>query len=172
MEKQILTNEKINEIVGLAQQKYYDGIVNMDVDQALMIMLKITHYFKFEMDYQKQWYSKYNDRINRELEQFKTEQGIKNGQDESEWTSKNGALQYHISIPDLLLQTLYKLNGTHFRDRDRDYDWEDEFDKIFIGMPYGRGFDEAIINFLLLPLYNSTHGTNYLVQGDFLKYDS
>jgi hypothetical protein len=165
MEQQILTNEKINEIVGLAQQKYYDGIINMDVDQALMIMLKITHYFKFEMDDQKQWYLKYNDRINRELEQFRADQGINNFQDEMEWTKKNGALQYHIGIPDLLLHTLYSLNGTHFRDRDRDYDWEDKFDKIFIGMPYGREFDEAIINFLLLPLYNRTHGTKYTIPG-------
>lgn len=165
MELQIITNEKINEIAGLAQQKYYDGIINLDVEQALMIMLKITHYFKYEMDYQKQWYTKYKDRTNRELEHFRTEHGIKNRQDESEWISKNGALQYHISIPDLLLQTLYKLNGTHYRDRDRDYDWEEKFYKIFYEMSYGGEFDVAMIHFLLLPLYNSTHGTRYMIQG-------
>jgi len=164
MEKQILTKEKIIGIIYQAQQVRYDGIINIDVEQALLIMLKITHYFKFHMDYQIQWFTKHKERVDKELKQFKAEQGIKNFQDDMEWVHKNGALQYHICIQDLVFHTLYELNGTHFRDRDRDYDWEDEFDKIFVGMPYGKEFDEAIINFLLLPLYNRTHGTKYTVH--------
>jgi len=166
MEQQILTKEKITEILDLADTVRYDGIINIDVEQALLIMLKITFHFKYEMDYQIQWFAKHKERVDKELKQFMAEQGIKNLQDDLEWVHQNGALEYHICIPDLLLHTLYSLNGTHFRDRDRDYEWEEELYKIFYHMPSGREFEEAMLDFLLLPLYNRTHGTNYIIQGD------
>jgi hypothetical protein len=161
MNTQYLSDVKINEIIAQSEQRYYNGTIIMDVEQALIIMLSITHFFKFKMDYQSKWYSKYENRMNREVEQFKAEQGILNGKDEMLWIIKNGALQYHICIQDLLLQTLFTLNGTYYRINDRDYDWEEEFDKIFVGMPFSRDFDIAMIKFLLLPLYNSTHDTRY-----------
>ena len=161
MNKIFLSDVKINEIIALSEQRYYDGIIKLDVEQALIIMLSVTHFFKFAMDYQRKWYTKYEVRMNKEVEQFKAEQGILNGRDELLWIIKNGALQYHICIQDLLLQTLFALNGTYYRINDRDYDWEEEFDKIFVRMPYSRDFDIAMINFLLLPLYNSTHDTRY-----------
>ncbi len=161
MNTQYLSDVKINEIIAQSEQKYYNGTIIMDVEQALIIMLSITHFFKFKMDYQSKWYSKYENRMKREVEQFKAEQGILNGKDEMLWIIKNGALQYHICIQDLLLQTLFTLNGTYYRINDRDYDWEEEFDKIFVGMPLNRDFDIAMIKFLLLPLYNSTHDSRY-----------
>jgi hypothetical protein len=167
----ILSEEKINKIVDLAEQTYYNGIINMDIEQSLMVMLSITHYFKFEMDYKIQWYTKNKDRMDKEVEQFKAEQGIKDLWDEKEWIHKNGAMQYNIGIQDLFLQTLYTLNGTHYHTRNRDYEWEEEFDKIFVGMPYGRELDIAMIRFLLLPLYNCTHRTNYVMQGDEFKHN-
>jgi len=63
-----------------------------------------------------------------------------------------------------LLQTLYTLNGSYYRINDRDYEWEDSLYKIFYEMPYGQEFDIAILDFLLLPLYNITHETNYVMQ--------
>jgi hypothetical protein len=161
MNTQYLSDVKINEIIALSEQRYYDGTIKLDVEQALIIMLSITHFFKFAMDYQRGWDTKYEDRMNREVEQFKAQQGILNGRDELLWTIKNGALRYHICIQDLLLQTLFTLNGTYYRINDRDYEWEEEFDKIFVEMPYGRDFDIAMVKFLLLPLYNCTHDTKY-----------
>ena len=161
MNKQYLSDVKINEIIALSEQRYYDGTIKIDVEQALIVMLSITHFFKFAMDYQRGWYTKYEDRINREVEQFKAEQGISNGRYEMLWIIKNGTLQYHICIQDLLLQTLFALNGTYYRINDHDYDWEEGFDKIFVGMPYGRDFDIAMIQLLLLPLYNASHKTKY-----------
>lgn len=161
MNTQYLSDVKINEIISQSEQRYYDGTIKLDVEQALIIMLSITHFFKFAMDYQRGWYTKYEDRMNREVEQFKAQQGILNGRDELLWIIKNGALRYHICIQDLLLQTLFTLNGTYYRINDRDYEWEEEFDKIFVEMPYGRDFDIAMVKFLLLPLYNSTHDTKY-----------
>ena len=84
-----------------------------------------------------------------------------------DWIHKNGALQYNICIQDLLLQTLYTLNGSYYRINDRHYDWEEEFNKVFVDMPFGREFDREMIRFLLLPLYNSTHNTNYIFQSDY-----
>ena len=161
MNTQYLSDVKINEIISLSEQRYYDGTIKLDVEQALIVMLSITHFFKFAMDCQREWDTKYEDRMNREVEQFKTEQGILNGRDEMLWIIKNGALQYHICIQDLLLLTLFTLNGTYYRINDRDYDWEEEFDKVFVGMPFSRDFDIAMIKFLLLPLYNRTHDTSY-----------
>ena len=121
------------------------------------------------MDHQKAWYDKHDERMVKELEDFKKAEGITDWKGEMDWIHKNGALQYNICIQDLLLQTLFKLNGSYYRINDRDYDWEEEFDKIFVDMPFGRKFDLAMIKFLLLPLYNSIHNTNYILQSDFLN---
>ncbi len=164
MNTQILSEEKINKIVGLAKQRYYEGIINMDVEQAVMVMLQITHFFKREMDYKMEWNSKHKDRMNHEVEHLKSEQRIGEGYEESEWIFENDELGYHICIQDLWLQTLYALNGDYYRINDRDYEFEEELDKIFVDMPYGREFDNAIIDFLLLPLYNRTHGIKYMEQ--------
>jgi hypothetical protein len=164
MGNKILTKRKINSIIDLAREKHYYGTINMEVEQALMVMLSITHFFKFQMDYQKEWCDKHGNRMDRELEDFKKLENITNWKEEMDWIHKNGALQYHICIPDLLLQTLYTLNGSYYRINDRDYEWEDKFYKIFYEMPYGQEFDIAILDFLLLPLYNITHETEYVMQ--------
>ncbi len=166
---QILSKGRIDHISDLAIQRYYAGKINLDIEQALIVMLSITHFLKFEMDHQKALYDKHNDRMVKELEDFKKAEGITNWRGEMGWIHKNGALQYNICIQDLLLQTLYKLNGSYYRTNDRDYDWEEKFDKIFVDMPFGREFDRAMIKFLLLPLYNSTHNTNYILESDYLK---
>jgi len=160
----ILNESQINLIIEHANKKYYTGTINLEVEQALMVMLSITHFFKIQMDYQKKWYDKHWNRMDRELEDFKNKENITNCQEEMDWIHENGALQYHICIPDLLLQTLYTLNGSYYRINDRDYEWEDNFYKIFYEMPYGKEFDRAMLDFLLLPLYNITHGTNYIMQ--------
>lgn len=164
MGNKILNESKIDLIIDLARKKYYDGTINMEVEQALMVMLSITHFFKFQMDYQIEWYDKHRNRMDNELEDFMKKENITNWKEEMDWIHENGALQYHICIPDLLLQTLYTLNGSYYRINDRDYEWEDNFYKIFNVMPYGKEFDLAMLNFLLIPLYNITHGTNYVMQ--------
>jgi hypothetical protein len=164
MGNKILTERQINSIIDRAREKYNDGTINLEVEQALMVMLSITHFFKFQLDYQKEWYDKHRNRMDKELVDFKKKENITNWKEEMDWIHKNGALQYHICIPDLLLQTLYTLNGSYYRINDRDYDWEDSFYEIFYEMPYGREFDFAMLDFLFLPLYNITHGTNYVMQ--------
>ena len=72
-----------------------------------------------------------------------------------------GPLFFYTDIQNLLLQTLYALNGSDYKPNDPVYDLEDVFDKIFEGVPKGRESDIEIIRFLLLPIYNSTHNTNY-----------
>jgi hypothetical protein len=166
---QILSERRIDHILDLSIQRYYADKINLDIEQALTIMLSITHFFKLEMDHKVNWYNKHANRVEKEIEDFKKVEGIKDWWDEMDWIQKNGALEYNICIQDLLFQTLYTLNGSYYRINDRDYEWEEEFDKIFVDMPFGREFDRAIIKFLLLPLYNSTHNTKYILQSDFLN---
>ncbi|MBN1183363.1 MAG: hypothetical protein JXB49_13810, partial [Bacteroidales bacterium] len=166
-ENQILSEVWIDHILDLATQRYFAGKINLDIEQALIVMLSITHFFKFEMDHMKAWYEKNNDLMEKELEDFKKAEGISDWKGEMDWILENGAVQYNICIQDLLLQTLYKLNGSYYRTHDRDYDWEEKFDEIFVDMPFGRKFDRAMISFLLLPLYNSTHNTNFIIQSDY-----
>ncbi len=161
MNTHIIPEETINEIVCPSCELYFEGIINMNVEQALIVMLKITRFFKFNMDHQMQWHSKYQVRMVNNVEHYKIELSIKDWKDEMDWIQKNSAKQYHICIQDLLLQTLYAMNGLYYRINDRDYNWEEEFNRIFVGMPYGKEFDIAIIRFLLLPLYNATNDTNY-----------
>jgi len=165
-EKNALSRERINNIINKSRERYHGKIIENNVEQALTIMLSITHFFKFKVDNQTEWYEKHKERMEMELEQFKLQQGIKTWKDEMNWIRENGALQYHICIQDLLLQTLFSINGLYYRINDRDYDWEEEFDEIFVNMPYGKEFDHAMIYFLLLPLYNSTHNTNYRIESD------
>jgi hypothetical protein len=159
-----LSEEKIDKIIGLGNECCYNGEINMDEEQSLIVMLQIAHLFKLHMDYQRQWYKIHEDRLNREIEQFKAEQGIRDFLDEDEWKQKHGELQYHFCIPKLLLQTIYSLNGSHFNINVWHQDYEEVFDTIFVDMPLGRDFDIAILKFLLLPLYNSNHKTNYRIK--------
>ena len=77
-----------------------------------------------------------------------------------------GPLLFHTDIQNLLLQTLYALNGSDYKPNDPVYDLEDIFDKIFEGVPMG-GNSTCEIMFLLLPIYNSTHNTNYEISEIF-----
>jgi len=93
-------------------------------------MLKISHHYKLEIEHQIQWRSQHKVRMEKELDQFRIEQGIQCWKDEMDWIKENGALQYHICIQDLLLQTLYTLSGSYYRINDRDYEWAEEFANI------------------------------------------
>ena len=167
----ILREEKIEKICNLGIKSSYDGTINLDVEQALIIMLQITHLFKSRMDYQSQCYKKNANPMQKDVEQFKAESNIKNKWDEKECNHKHGALHYHISIQHLLLQTLYALNGRYYDidcNRNR---WEESFNKIFVDMPCGKDFDQAMIDFILLPLYNYTHEIYYKLKWPRSKND-
>lgn len=51
----IISKEKTEEIIRLANECHYNGIIKMDVEQALIVMLHVTHIFKLRMDQQKKW---------------------------------------------------------------------------------------------------------------------
>lgn len=160
----IISKEKTEEIIRLGKECHYNGIIKGDVEQALIVMLHLTHIFKLRMDQQKKWYKKYEDRIKREVEQFKADHGIRDFMDENEWKQKHGELQYHLSIQELFLQTIYSFNGLYYNIDVCYKEYEEAFDNIFVDMPLGRDFDIAIIRFLLLSLYNSNHKTNYEIS--------
>jgi hypothetical protein len=157
--RQDLSPSEIDAIVGLAGQKYLAEAIDIKLGDAILSMLRIVHFFKLKMIHQVEWYNKHEDRVDQETERFKKEQNLTSWSDEIEWIKKNGAIEYVFCIQNLMLQVLFTMNGSHYRINDRDYEWEAEFDKIFVEMPYGPEFDRTIINFLLLPLYNTTHPT-------------
>lgn len=155
--RQDLSPSEIDAIVGLAGQQYLAETIDIKLGDAILSMLRVVYFFKLKMMHQVKWYNKHQDRVDQETERFKKEQNLTFWSDEVEWIKKNGPINYVICIQDLMLQVLFTMNGSHYRTRDRDYEWEVEFDKIFVEMPYGPEFDRVIINFLLLPLYHSTH---------------
>jgi hypothetical protein len=155
--RQDLSPSEIDAIIGLACQRYLADTIDTKLGDAILSMLRIVHFFKFKMIHQVEWYNKHQPRVDQETKRFKKEQNLTSWSDEVEWIKKNGPIKYTICIQDLMLQVLYTMNGSHYRINDPDYEWEEEFDKIFVEMPYGPEFDKVIINFLLLPLYKSTH---------------
>jgi len=163
----VIIGLEIDNIFSLENKRYYNERIQLDFEKALDVMLSITHFFKMEIDSQLESDIKYNDQMEEEFEKLEKEEYIKDCPKVLEWIHKNGSLQYHLCIQNLLLQTLYTLNGTYYRVNDRDYEWEEEFDEIFVFTPLGKKFDIDIINFLLLPLYNSTHNTNYELPEKF-----
>jgi hypothetical protein len=160
MKNQILTIEKIKKIVDQADQTRYEAISNIQVEETLLIMLKVTHLFKSEMDRKSVWYQTF-DRLEAAADNFYDLTGWKGMERGKNKINVEGPLLFHTNIQNLLLQTLYALNGSDYKPNDPVYDLEDIFDKIFEGVPKGREFDIEIIRFLLLPIYNSSHNTNY-----------
>jgi hypothetical protein len=160
MKNQILTIEKINKIVDQADQTRYEAISNIQVEETLLIMLKVTHLFKSEMDRKSVWYQTF-DRLEAAADNFYDLTGWKGMERGKNKINVEGPLLFHTDIQNLLPQTLYALNGSDYKPNDPVYDLEDIFDKIFEGVPKGREFDIEIIRFLLLPIYNSSHNTNY-----------
>ena len=155
--RQDLSSSEIDAIVGLACQRYLADKIDLKLGDAILSMLRIVHFFKLNKMRRVDWYNKHQARVEQETERFKLKQNLTSLRDEFEWIKKNGPINYVFCVQDLMLQVLYTMNGSYYRINDRDYEWEDEFDKIFLEMPYGPEFDKVIVNFLLIPLYQSTH---------------
>jgi hypothetical protein len=160
MNKQILSVEKINKIVDQANQTGQDDAINIQVEEALIAMLKITYFFKSEMDRKSLW-SQNLEIMEEKADHFYEVTGWKGMERGKNKINADDLLLFHTDIQNLLLQTLYALNGSNYSANDRAYDLESVFDKIFEGVPNGKEFDIEIIRFLLLPMYNTTHNTNY-----------
>jgi hypothetical protein len=163
MKKQILSVEDIHKIVG------HEVTINVDVKEGLTIMLKVTHLFKSEMNRKSVW-SQTFERLEEEADNFYDLTGWKGMERGKNKINVEGPLQFYTDIQYLLLQTLYALNGSDYTPKDQDYDLQNVFDKIFEGVPNGKEFDIEIIRFLLLPIYNSTHNTNYQMSEIFPAY--
>ena len=160
MKKQILSVEEIHKIVNKTTPIGHEATINVDIKEGLIIMLKVTHLFKSEMDRKSVWYQTF-DRLEEEADNFYDLTGWKGMERGKNKINVEGPLFFYTDIQNLLLQTLYALNGSDYKPNDPVYDLEDVFDKIFEGVPKGRESDIEIIRFLLLPIYNSTHNTNY-----------
>lgn len=160
MNNQLLSEEIIYKIVDQANLIGHDASLNIQVEQALIAMLKITHLFKSEID-REQVLSQTLENIEKEADYFYDVTGWKGLERGKNKINVDDLLLFHTNIQNLLLQTLYALNGSNYSTNDRAYDLESGFDKIFEGVPNGKEFDIEIIRFLLLPIYNTTHNTNY-----------
>jgi len=100
---------------------------NICLTEAILIMLQIVHSFKIEMEHSEEWFKKNN--VNRTP----------------------------VYLPYLLLSVLHEINGSSARLRDLDPDWEDRYEKILNLPNFSFDLDASITQFLLLPLYTSTH---------------
>lgn len=123
---------------------------SLRVDEALLIMLQVTHSFKYLIDMYHDQASD-NDSVdnNEEIE------NIFNNR-----ISDVKEVPFKITYGDLitlLLQVLYEINGAHYRVNDPDYMWEEELDEILKLPNWSSELDSAITQFLLLPLYYATH---------------
>lgn len=160
MNKQILSIEKINKIVDQANRPGQDAANNIQVEVALIAMLKITYFFKSEMDRKSLW-SQNLEIMEEKADHFYEVTGWKGMERGKNKINVDDLLLFHTDFQNLLMQTLYALNGSNYNTNDRAYDLESVFDKIFEGVPKGKEFDIEIIRYLLLPIYNSSHNTNY-----------
>jgi len=123
---------------------------SLNVNEALLIMLKAVHSFKYSID---MYYDRVSaddlDDINDEIENI-----INNR------VSDIKGKPFVITpghLTSLLLEVLYEINGAHYRARDPDYVWEMELDEILKLPNWSYELDSAITQFLLLPLYYATH---------------
>ena len=104
-----------------------DNSNNICLKEALLIMLQIVHSFKHALDNSKDWFE------------------------------KNKVDSIPVYLPHLLLSVLHEINGSSARLRDLDPEWEEEYERI-LGLPNSSfELDARITQFLLLPLYESTH---------------
>ena len=166
MNNHLLSEEIIYKIVDQANLIGHDASLNIQVEQALIAMLKITHLFKSEID-REQVLSQTLENIEKEADHFYDVTGWKGLERGKNKINVDDLLLFHTNIQNLLLQTLYALNGSNYNTNDQAYDLEDIFDNIFVSVPKGREFDIEIIRFLLLPIYNYTHNVNYLITEVF-----
>ena len=144
-----LNPEIISRVIEKSKLKDLDDSVELPLEQTLSIMLNITFFFKQVVERKDNPYEAFCRAMNEaDIDKI----GIM----ESKAKSFTDYLWIE-QIPDLLLQTLYSLNGSYYRINDRNYDWEDIFLDTFLYMPYGEEFNRAMINILLWPLYKATH---------------
>jgi hypothetical protein len=166
MKKQILSVEDIHKIVNKTTPIGHEATNNVDVKEGLTIMLKVTHLFKSEIDRKSIW-SQTFERLEEEADNFYDLTGWKGMERGKNKINVEGLLLFHPDIQNLLLQTLYALNGSDYKPNNPIYDLEDIFDKIFTVVPKGKEFDIEIIRLFLLPIYNSTHNSNYQMSEIF-----
>ena len=155
VDKKVHLNETkydIDSFAGVIQTARDTRVVNntLKVDEALRIMLKVTHSFKNLID------DYYNGDSNDDSVDYKKEMdNIINNRisvvKERPWRITSG----HLTT--LFLQVLYEINGAHYRINDPDYSWEDELDEILRLPNWSYELDSKISQFLLLPLYFATH---------------
>ena len=166
MKKQILSVEDIHKIVNKTTPIGHEATNNVDVKEGLTIMLKVTHLFKSEIDRKSIW-SQTFERLEEEADNFYDLTGWKGMERGKNKINVEGLLLFHPDIQNLLLQTLYALNGSDYKPNNPIYDLEDIFDKIFTVVPKGKEFDIEIIRLFLLPIYNSNHNSNYQMSEIF-----
>jgi len=123
---------------------------SLSVNEALLIMLQVVHFFKYSIDmYYDHVDNRNSDYMNKEIEDI-----IKNRPSEVK------ERPFRITagnLTTLLLQVLYEINGAYYRINDPDYIWEMELDEILKLPNWSYELDSAITQFLLLPLYYATH---------------
>ena len=166
MKEQILSVEDIHKIVNKTTPIGHEATNIVNVKEDLTAMLKVTHLFKSEMDRKSVWYQTF-ERLEEEADNFYDLTGWKGMERGKNKINVEGPLFFHTDIQNLLLQTLYALNGSEYKPSDPVYDLEDIFDKIFTVVPKGKEFDIEIVRLFLLPIYNSTHNTNYQMSEIF-----
>jgi hypothetical protein len=122
----------------------------LKVNEALFIMLKVTHLFKYSIDmYYDHVDDSESDYMQKEIED------IINHRNPAVKKRAFKITPGHLS--DLLLQVLYAINGSYYRVNDPDYALEEELDEILKLPNWSYELDSAITKSILLPLYYSKH---------------
>ena len=123
---------------------------SLNVNEALLIMLQVVHSFKYSIDiYWGHTDDDGSDEKNKGIEDIINHRA-------TEVKKKPFRIDYGQLVT-LLLEVLYEINGAHYITRDPDYAFEDELDEILRLPNWSRELDSAITQFLLLPLYHTTH---------------
>lgn len=166
MNNHLLSEEIIYKIVDQANHIGHEVLINIQVEQALTAMLKITHLYRNEMYRESSWSQTY-EIIEKEADYFYDMTGWKGMEHGKNKINIAELLPFHNNIQNLLLQTLYALNGKNYQINSQAFNLELIFDRIFASVPKGKEFDIEIIRLLLLPIYNATHDTNYQIAEVF-----
>ena len=137
MNNQLLSEETIYKIVDQANQIGHEASINIQVEQALTAMLKITHLYKNEMYRESSW-SQTLEIIEKEADYFYDMTGWKGMEHGKNKINLEELLPFHINIQNLLLQTLYALNGKNYQINSQAFNLELIFDRIFASVPKGK----------------------------------
>lgn len=132
------------------EAKSYSNPNSLKVKEALIIMLQVVHLFKYLIDL---YYENIDDSdseyMNKEIEDIINHRPLNNRKRFFKITPGD------LSV--LLLQVLYRINGTYYKVNDTDYALEEELDKILELTNWSYELDYAITKSILLPLYFEAH---------------